>query len=84
MHTDAMQTYIRIHMLRQLTKPLITDCRYSTLAALNEICRQSRRRESMGEAGESGRRWGETGASAGRTILKWKWQRKTPNDALWR
>lgn len=45
MHTDAMQTYIHtnIHMLRQLTKPLITDCRYSTLAALNEICRQSRR-----------------------------------------
>lgn len=84
MHTDAMQTYIRMHMLRQLTKPLITDCRYSTLAALNEICRQSRRRASIGEPGESGRRCGETGASAGRTILKWKWQWKTPNDALWR
>lgn len=77
-------TYIRIHMLRQLTKPLITDCRYSTLAALNEICRQSRRRASIEEAGESGRRSRETGASAGRTILKWKWQWKTPNDALWR
>lgn len=36
-------------MLRRLTKPLITDCRYSTLAALNEICRQSREEQQQEE-----------------------------------
>lgn len=70
-------------MLRRLTKPLITDCRYSTLAALNEICRQSREEQQQQE--KEAEEQAVAVAVPGRAILKWKWkQQTTPSDALWR